>query len=74
MGVKEKNDYFRPKVTFGVEPRCLLNRLKDGKKIFKETNLLGVICCHLRYDTAPSGFVTGVQKSGKVLANAFYAR
>ena len=28
--------FFRPDVTFGVDARCLLNRLKDGKKISRE--------------------------------------
>ena len=70
MGVKKKMTFFRPDVTFGIDARCLLNPLKDGKKI-QETNVLGVICRHLGYDTAPSGFLTGAQKWGKVLARAF---
>ena len=41
------------------------------RKRFQETDHLGVFWRHLGYDTAPRGFMSGVEKLDKVLARAF---
>ena len=69
MGVREKNDFFRPDVPFGVDARCLLNRLKDGKR-FQETDPLGVLPPFgVRY--CPQWIRDGSSNMGKALARAF---
>ena len=70
MGVKEKNDFFRPDVTFGVDARWLLNRFNDGKKISRDRpsgSLL--IPFGVRY--CPQGLREGAQGWGTDLARAF---
>ena len=69
-GVKQKKFFFAL--------RLRLELMLDGystdfrtEKRFQENGRQRVVCHHLRFDTAPGGFVRGAQKWGNILAHAF---